>query len=661
MSLFRRIPFVIRWILQFTFLLLLLMFLYRWFFFHTYSQPGRPFSGTAFILGLRYDARVVAVVGIVMLLVCAVPSFNPFKNGAAKRGWGISLGLLSLIFSVVYIADYYHYDYLQQRLSASMINFLPDAGISFNMVRQTYPVGPIVISLVIVLSFFAWFNVWVLGRMMASHKRSPMKKSTPFFIGAAVLMGVLIFGRIGQYPLRWSDAFTLGDDFKGNAALNPFQSFFSSLQFRNSSYDLKKVKGFYPLMSSYLGVQHPDAEKLDFERNYQYADTTAAKPNIVVVICESFSANKSSMYGSKLNSTPFFNSLCNEGVFFSRCFTPAFGTARGVWATLTGIPDVEFPKTASRNPSAVNQHLIINDFKPYEKYYFLGGSTTWANIRGVLTNNIDGLHIFEEDSYEASTVDVWGISDRELFMAANAQMSKARKPFFAIIQTADNHRPYTIPKNDLPEFKVLNYPSDTLRKYGFTGNDQFNAFRYSDFCFQKFFEKAATQAYFKNTIFVFVGDHGLRGSAGDLFPKSYSAQGFTAEHVPLLFYSPALLKPAKISDVCSQLDIMPSVASLAKQSFRNTTMGRNLFDTAIARIPYAFIADPDTRFIGLLSNQFYYGRNLSTGAKEFVSIVNDAPVTGDSKTDSIKSQMATFTEAWYQTARYLLTNNKKKN
>ncbi len=475
------------------------------------------------------------------------------------------------------------------------------------------------------------------------------------------LASVSTFGRVGQYPLRWSDAFSLGDDFKGNAALNPFQSFFSSLQFRNSSYDLKKVKGFYPLMSSYLGVQHPDGEKLNFERNYQYSDTTAVKPNIVVVICESFSANKSSMYGNNLKSTPFFNSLCNNGVFFNRCFTPAFGTARGVWATLTGIPDVEFPKTASRNPSAVNQHLIINDFKPYDKYYFLGGSTTWANIRGVLTNNIEGLHIFEEDSYDASTVDVWGISDRELFMAANAQMSKAKKPFFAIIQTADNHRPYTIPKNDLPEFKVLNYASDTLRKYGFTGNDQFNAFRYSDFCFQKFFEKATTEAYFKNTIFVFVGDHGLRGSAGDLFPKSYSAQGFTAEHVPLLFYSPALLKPAKMSDVCSQLDIMPTVASLAKQSFRNTTLGRNLFDTSISRIPYAFIADPDTRFIGLLNNEFYYGRNLSTGAKEFVSIVNDAPVGSDQKTDSIKNQMATFTEAWFETARYLLINNKKKN
>ncbi|HSN59437.1 MAG TPA: LTA synthase family protein, partial [Ferruginibacter sp.] len=348
-------------------------------------------------------------------------------------------------------------------------------------------------------------------------------------------------------------------------------------------------------------------------------------------------------------------------VFFNQCFTPAFGTARGVWATLTGIPDVQNTKTASRNPMAVNQHTIMNDFKQHDKYYFLGGSTTWANIRGVLTNNIEGLKIFEEDSFDEGTVDVWGISDKDLFLAANKKLAEENKPFFAVIQTAGNHRPYTIPKEDLPEFKLVNYPPDTLRKYGFSGNDQLNAFRYSDFCFQKYFEAASKEKYFKNTIFVFVGDHGIRGDAGDLFPQSYSRQGFTAEHVPLLFYAPAILKPQVISDVCSQLDILPSVAYLARQSHRNTAMGRNLFDTLNRQVPYAFIADPDTRVIGLLSNEYYYGRNLSTGVKEFVSIVNNDAVVPGAKTDSIKNTMATFTEAWYETARYLLLNNKKRN
>ena len=122
--------------------------------------------------------------------------------------------------------------------------------------------------------------------------------------------------------------------------------------------------------------------------------------------------------------------MCKQGIFFDRCFTPAYGTARGVWAVITGIPDVEYPNTASRNPAAVDQHTIINDYKGYDKFYFLGGSLSWANIRGLLTNNITGLHLYEEDSHKAKTVDVWGISDKNLFLEANGVFKEQTPPVF---------------------------------------------------------------------------------------------------------------------------------------------------------------------------------------------------------------------------------------
>ncbi len=659
MPLINRIPGLLRWVILSMFLLLVGMSCYRLFFFYTYNLAGRPFTGSTFILGLRYDARIASVIGLSMMLLCMVPFLNPFKTKGAKKFWVILLSFVFFIFLISYISDFYYYDYLQQRLNAAIVNFLPDLSISFTMVKETYPIFTITLLILALLGGYAWMQKKILSKIIASSVPAT-KRQRWYFVITGILLAALIFGRLGQYPLRWSDAFSLGDDFKGNTALNPFQSFFSSLKFRNSSYDLKKVKQYYSNMAGYLGVDKPDINNLNFERVYNYTDTASAKPNIVLVICESFSASKSSMYGNKLNSTPYFNSLSKNGVYFSRCFTPAFGTARGVWATLTGIPDVQNPTTASRNPLAVNQHSIINDFKQHSKFYFLGGSTTWANIRGVLNNNIEGLKIFEEDSFDAGVNDVWGISDKDLFLAANQQLAKANKPFFAIIQTAGNHRPYTIPAEDLPEFKLVSYPDDTLRKYGFISNDQLNAFRYSDFCFKKYFEAAAKEKYFSNTIFIFVGDHGIRGEAGEGFPQSYTRQGFTAEHVPLLFYAPALLRPKKIDDVCSQLDILPSVAYLARQSHSNTAMGINLFDSSRRQQPHAFIADPDTRFIALLSNDYYYGRSLVTNATDFVSIVNDQAITAGPPTDNIKSSMAYFTEGWYETARYLLLNNKKK-
>ena len=422
------------------------------------------------------------------------------------------------------------------------------------------------------------------------------------------------------------------------------------------------------MMAYQLGVQQPDSNNLNFERNYLSADSTTNKPNVVLVICESFSAYKSSMYGSPLNTTPFFNELCNNGIFFDRCFTPAYGTAKGVWATVTGIPDVESPRTASRNMNMVDQHSIINDLTGYNKFYFLGGDPTWANIQGLLKNNINGLNLYQQENYKSANLDAWGISDKNLFLEANTVLQKETKPFFAIIQTADNHRPYSIPNEDKAAFKIINFSADSLKRFGFETNDEMNAFRYTDFCYRQFIEAAKKEKYFDNTIFVFVGDHGIRGNAGEMFPKSWTEQGLTCEHVPLLFYAPKLLQPKRIHEICSQIDILPTVASLTKTSYRNTTFGRNLFDTlpplqfksVSPKEKYAFIFDEGVHTIGLVSADYYFLKNLVSGKQEFVSVTGNQPVPANPQTDSAKQLLNRLTDAYYETARYMLLNNKKK-
>ncbi|HNJ58648.1 MAG TPA: LTA synthase family protein, partial [Chitinophagaceae bacterium] len=380
--------------------------------------------------------------------------------------------------------------------------------------------------------------------------------------------------------------------------------------------------------------------------------------NVVLVICESFSAYKSSMYGNPLNTTPFFAEMCKEGVFFNRAFSPAYGTARGVWAIVTGIPDVQFNKTSSRNPATVNQHTIINDFNQHEKFYFLGGSSSWANIRGLLTNNIKDLRLYEQGSYSSKEIDVWGISDKNLFLEANKTLAQQTKPFFAVIQTADNHRPYTIPKEDLKEFKIQKIKNAQLKKYGFESEEEYNAFRYTDFSFQKFIEAAKKEKYFNNTLFVFIGDHGIRGDAGDMLPKAFTTQGLTNMHVPLLFYAPGILPAKEITFPASQLDVLPSIAYLCNIPYTNTTMGRNLFKLKNTNDNYTFIIDEGAKIIGALNDNYFFNYQLKDKKVEnFVSLQHNSPVTND----SIKKQLHFITDAFYETARYMLLNNKKQN
>ncbi len=660
----QRIPKLLRWIFSVVSFLLIVMTISRFLIYWKFNPPGKAFSGSAFIMGLRFDARVVCIAGLLMMLLCAAPGLNPFKNYKAATFWNILLPVLLLVMVFVFAIDFYHFDYLHQRLNATVLNYLQDAGISLNMMWQSYPL--LKISIVLILLFFV--ARFIFGRLLTYFQQQDSyykRKGRLLYVVSFLLFGALIFGKVGQFPLRWSDAYTLSDDFKANLALNPFQSFLSTLSFRNSSYDVKKVTAGYPLMASYLGVPAADSTQLLFERNYTNHNPVKENPNIVLVICESFSAYKSSMYNNPLNTTPYFAELCKNGVFFDRCFTPAYGTARGVWATITGIPDVENPKTASRNPNAVDQNTIINNFAGYNNFYFLGGSATWANIRGVLTNNIKNLKLYEQDDYNAKKIDVWGISDKNLFLEANKILKQQTSPFFAIIQTADNHRPYTIPAEDKGEFRSISFSTDSLKRFGFESNEEMNAFRYTDFGYQKFMEAAKKEPYFNNTIFVFVGDHGIRYNGSlDYFPKSWTEQGLTCEHVPLLFYAPKFLMPKRIHDVCSQVDILPTIASLAKTSYTNYTFGRDLFDTVLTVTnnveKFAFIIDHDLKTIGLAGNQYYYLKNLKTGKEDFVSMTVNEQIPVNAETDSVKNYLQQLTDAYYETAKYLLLNNRKK-
>lgn len=649
------LPKLIRWLLWTGLIFLVVFTLMRLGLYILSDQQsyGLGQLGGAFFLGLRYDLRMIGILMVAMLLLGSIPAIHPFTHDRGKRFWLIALGIISFIVLFFFGVDFAHYAYLEQRLNASALNYLEDAKISMGMVWQSYPIVRISLALIAGTILLIWVIRYSWRKVHKQGYTGNKRTRIVAFIAFFLVNGFFIFGKFDQYPLRWSDAFALGSDYKAAVALNPFESFFSTLKFRHNTFDEKKVRELAPRLQPWFGFAQ-NGGNLNFNRAVTPGPgALQGQPNIVLVICESFSAYKSSMFGNPLNTTPYFDSLCRQGIFFDRCFTPTYGTARGVWATITGVPDVEMPKTASRNPAAVNQHTIINDFKGYEKFYFIGGSTSWANIRGVLTNNIDGLHLYEQEDYQAEKIDVWGISDKNLFLESNKILAAQEKPFFAVIQTADNHRPYTIPEEDLAEFKKVDMPGDSLKKYGFESLAELNAFRYTDFGYQKFIEAAKQEKYFNNTIFVFIGDHGIPGDANALFPKAWTEKRLTSMHVPMLIYAPALLQPRRVHTICSQTDVLPTIAGLCNISYTNTSLGRNMLDSANAGL--AFIFDPDNDMSGVVQGNYFYRRQMRTGKEELASIVGDEEVQDKAAADSLR----VLTEAMYETARWMLFNNKK--
>jgi phosphoglycerol transferase MdoB-like AlkP superfamily enzyme len=608
----------------------------------------------AFFLGLRFDLRWISLLLLPIILVSLWPAYSPFYSARNKKIWTWYLAGVTFIVFFFFAADFGCFSYNKTRLNASALNFAEDPKISMMMIWQSYPVLWLLLALFVAVLSLKWMfrktHLYVISK--TEGRKIPYRRG--WFIAASFVFAFLIYGSFTYQPLKWKNAFQLNDGFKSYLALNPMQNFFTTLKFRKPQYNEIEVKKYFPVMAEWM--QLPDKE-FSYRRNVAPpASAIRSMPNVVLVVCESFSMYKSSMSGNPLNTTPYFKSLTDSGIFFNRCFTPHFSTARGLFATLTGTPDVQLSKFSTRNPLALNQHTIINNFDGYQKMYFLGGNPSFNNFEG-LVKNIDSLKMFTEGKFSHRSANVWGISDKDLFFEANKVFAEQTAPFFAIVQTADNHRPFMIPEDE-KDFKPEVIHPDSLKKYGFESLNEYNSFRYTDYCFKNFIEAARKEKYFANTVFVFVGDHGVAGDAQEIYPDVWTRERLTDEHVPLLFYAPELLPPQMHNEVVSQIDILPTVAALTGQHYTNTTLGRDVLNNKNGN-HYAFIIYHDEGQIGLMTDNYYFTKNINFPKEELHPL--PGVVYTKQQKDSIKLKMSEVTTAFYETAKWMLINNKKSS
>jgi membrane-anchored protein YejM (alkaline phosphatase superfamily) len=560
----------------------------------------------AFYVGLKFDARLAAVVSLPLLFFSST----------------VYVVIIETLLAILYAADFASYAYIHQRLNAHVLEFLRNPIISLHMAWESYHV--------------VWFALALIGFLVLLvvllKPRAADRGPRTARIAIALLFLACIYGKFSRYPLRWSDAFFSTDSFAGELALNPAQYLFESMREEPPRFDIARVRRLYPMMAGYLGVDHPDPRTLTLLRTPPLFPQASGTPNVVLIQLESFAAFKSGVFGNRMKGCPTFDDIARRGILFTNAYSPSEKTARALFAVVFGIPDVSPWQASAHNPLTVDQATIVNAFRGYDKLYFLGGSANWSNIRGMLTHNIAGLHIFEEGSYNVPPVDVWGISDENLLLAANDVFRSEHKPFFAIVQTSGNHRPYTIPKNT-HGFTPVHVDERVLRANGFESGEEFNGFRLLDHALGLFFEQARREPYFANTVFVLYGDHGTRTGApakaltlGDLSLLVY--------HVPLVIYAPAFIgQPRRIDTPASHVDIMPTVASFCGRPYRNQTLGVDLFDPARASRSAAFVfttfRQPPT--LGLVQGNRY-------------SVVKAG------ETDSL-------TEGFYEFSRWLLFHN----
>ena len=574
---------------------------------------------------------------------------------SAARAWG-GWALFAVVFTVLaYIFDFGTFAYIHTRLNGTVLMFLQNPAISLKMIWQSYPVVWLTLLLLALLVGI----LRALGRLFRNGPGAPPAHRGGRIlarVGASLLLLACLWGKWSRYPLRWGEAFEAREGFNAQLALNPVLFFLENLVEMDEGADLGAVRAGHAALAEELGIPVAiDAQgQPTLKRHVPARPQVPGRPNLVFIQLESLAAFKTSPGGNALDPTPFLGQLARNGVYFDHFFVVMENTSRSMFATLFGTPDVSSVQNATRNPLMVNQHTPLAALPDYRKDYFLGGSANWAQIRAALKNNLKDLTLHEEGSYRSPVVDVWGICDADLLLEAQEVLETRTPPYLAYIQTSGNHPPFTIPKHHA-EFQVQHPDPATLRGHGFENAEEFNAVRFMDYSLARFFERARRSPQFSNTIFVLWADHGI--PRGNPDPR-FGDLALGIHHIPFVLYAPSLLKPRRVATVGSQVDILPTVLSLIGQPFWTQTLGRDLFDPRYNGSSSAFTFTTFRRppRIGLLQQDRYLNQDPD-GHAALYDLQAPAPRDLTPAEPQRAARMQALARAYLAWSHYLLSHN----
>ena len=537
-------------------------------------------------IGLRFDLRLAVLIMLPLAVLAWLPRWNlttlPALRWLARGYLVVALAVVGL----VYIIDFGHYAYLGVRINATVLRYLQDAQISQQMVWETYPVLWITACWLAAVALWVWALV-CLERLTLDREPTVISKWAVACVAVVGVVAVLLalLGRVANLnlenpvPLRWSDAFFSGNSQVAAVGLNPVLFLYDTLKVGQAQFDKATVREHYSQVAKYLGVDQPDPQQLNFTREQgvqPYRLQGERPPNVIFVMLESLGTSAVGAYGNPLNPTPNLDTLATQSWFFKHFYVPVTGTAKTVWASITGVPDVTRQETATRNPLITRQHTLINAFEGYQKFYMINGNAGWANINALIRQSIDGVQLFDESYWRSPRVDVWGISDLDLFKEGDQLLRAVPKdrPFFAYVQTSGNHRPFTIPKQN-DGFQVRDVTLEQAQAAGSRSVEQYNAVRLLDFNIGRLMDIAKGGGWYDNSIFVFFGDHNTRISQIPHMAPAFEQLGLESNNVPLLIHAPGL-QPRVIEEAVGLADLLPTVAGMAGIPFRTRAMGRDI-------------------------------------------------------------------------------------
>ncbi len=534
----------------------------------------------AFLMGVRFD---IVICGYILIVPTLVLLIFELINKSSKLIYKIVFYWVFLFFTIAFLisgSDIPFFNHFYDRFNIGAFVWFDNLDFVFSMIIQEPKYFLIIVPFIILEIVF--YKV-LRSIFIKTNKENPVKLNIFINIALSLLfLGFLFLGIRGRIekksPIRVGTAYFSDNACLNKLGLNPVftlvRSYLDAQKSCNQQLQLIDKKMAIQNVRKYLNIKDTTFSSC-IARQITFDSIIDKKPNIIIVIMESMSAEWMERHGNKHNITPFLDSLSLQSLYFENIYTAGKHTYNGIFSTLFSFPALyrQHSMKKIRNYDGISNTLIQNG---YSTTYFTTHDSQFDNVEGFLRANKFQNVVSQNDYPDNEVKTVLGVPDDYMFRYAIPyinNLSKAEKPFFVAFMTASNHGPYYLPEYFTPKSNVI--------------DDQI--IEYADWSLKRFIELSSKEEWFENTIFVFVADHGAPVSSTYDISLSYF-------HTPLIFYSPQLISSLKvISKIGCQIDIYPTIMGLIKQPYVNNTLGIDLLNESRE---FAIVNDDDK--IGVL-------------------------------------------------------------
>lgn len=530
------------------------------------STLGRLFWG-----GLRYDVAGLMYVNLLVILLSLWPVRMRERKGY-QRLITVFYFAFNLMGLVVNMADVAYYRFTLRRTTLSVLDeFANEDPFAFLYFLVDY--WPITLS---TLGFIAlWILLYRLVGLREPKKsgygvrRSERMTSWRYYLGHSTLL--LVFMTFVVYGIR---GFRLVDRAmninRANVYISQPQQ---AAMVHNTPYTIIRTLG-KPGLVEHVYFDEQKAQSL-------FSAVRKANPeaphfgsfkgkNVVVIIWEGLSREWVGSLNPDVDGyqgyTPFLDSLIAHSYCSLKSFSGGTKSIDAMPAILASVPKPMVSFTTSPYASnAINSIVLELEREGYSSAFFHNGTNGSMSFDAMAKQlGFDSYWGRDEYANDAHWDGTWGIWDEEFLQFMVNKIGGFKEPFFVTEFTTSSHSPWKTPQRYdkiLPQGKI----------------PQHRSMAYTDLALRRFFEKAKTQSWYDNTLFVIVADHSI---SGDLDHYKNSVGVF---RIPIILHDPSgQLAHLDTETIVQQADLFPTLMALMGIERPIISFGHNIFDPTSA-------------------------------------------------------------------------------